>query len=73
MKFGIPKGNLNNKIGLPLTILNMNGDIEVLILEMGTNDIGEIGKLVNIANPDVATITNIGKGHTLKLKNRDNF
>ncbi len=65
------KGNLNNKIGLPLTILNMNEDTEVLILEMGTNDIGEIGKLVDIANPDVATITNIGKGHTLKLKNRE--
>ena len=65
------EGNFNNNLGLPITILNMDESTEVLILEMGTNNFGDIEKLANIANPDIATITNIGKGHTLKLKNKD--
>ena len=65
------EGNFNNNIGLPITILNMDESTEVLILEMGTNSFGDIEKLTNIANPDIATITNIGKAHTLKLKNKN--
>ncbi len=65
------EGNFNNNLGLPITILNMDELTEILILEMGTNSFGDIEKLTNIANPDIATITNIGKGHTLKLKNKD--
>ena len=63
--------NNNNNIGLPLTILDLNENVEVLILEMGTNSPGEIEVLSNIARPNLSVITNIGKGHTLYLKNEN--
>ena len=66
------KGNFNNLIGLPLTIINLEDKHDVLVLEMGTNSEGEIRKLADIARPGFATITNIGKGHTEKLKNEKN-
>ena len=56
-------GNLNNHLGLPLVILNMPLGTEVLVLEMGMNHGGEIKKLVEIADPDFVTITNIGTAH----------
>lgn len=56
-------GNLNNHIGVPLTILDTKSDIEFLIVEMGANHQGEIDLLCNIANPDYVMITNIGKAH----------
>ena len=65
------QGNNNNNIGLPLTILDLNENVEVLILEMGTNSPGEIEALSNIARPNLSVITNIGKGHTLYLKNEN--
>src|SRR5690625_4622464 len=54
-------GNLNNHIGLPLTILSMKRDTEVLVLEMGMNQFGEIDKLSRLAKPDYSIITNIGE------------
>lgn len=57
------KGNFNNDIGLPLMILNMPPDTEVLILEMGMNHAGEIALLSQITRPDIAVITNIGTSH----------
>ena len=57
------KGNLNNHLGMPLVILNMPLLTEVLVLEMGMNHSGEIRKLVEIAEPDFVTITNIGNAH----------
>src|SRR5699024_9799471 len=62
------KGNFNNEIGLPLTILDMNIETEVLILEMGMSDFGEIDRLSRIAEPDYAIITNIGESHIEQLK-----
>src|SRR5699024_664736 len=64
------KGNFNNEIGLPLTILDMNIETEVLILEMGMSDFGEIDRLSRIAEPDYAIITNIGESHIEQLKSR---
>src|SRR5690625_4928156 len=64
------KGNLNNHIGLPLTILNMKRHTEVLILEMGMSNFGEIELLSNIAKPDIAIITNIGESHIEHLGSR---
>lgn len=64
-------GNLNNEIGLPKTILTLDDDDEVAILEMGTEDFGEISLLTDIAKPDIAIITNIGDSHLLKLKTRE--
>jgi UDP-N-acetylmuramoyl-tripeptide--D-alanyl-D-alanine ligase len=56
-------GNLNNHIGLPLTLLGMGGGEDVLVAEMGANHRGEIETLCEIAKPDVGVVTNIGPGH----------
>lgn len=64
-------GNLNNHIGLPLTILSLKEDTEIAILEMGMSGKGEISLLTHIAKPDVAIITNIGEAHLLDLGSRE--
>ncbi|MEZ7507063.1 UDP-N-acetylmuramoyl-tripeptide--D-alanyl-D-alanine ligase [Flavobacterium sp. Arc2] len=56
-------GNLNNHIGVPLTLLSFNSDTEIGIVEMGANHKKEIEFLCNIANPDYGYITNFGKAH----------
>ncbi len=57
------KGNLNNHIGVPLTLLSMNNTTEIGIVEMGANHQKEIEFLSNIALPDYGLITNFGKAH----------
>lgn len=57
------KGNLNNHIGVPLTLLSADLDTEILIVEMGANHIGEIAQLCRIAQPTHGLITNIGHAH----------
>lgn len=57
------KGNLNNHIGVPLTLLSTPLDTEMLIIEMGANHPGEIAFLSEIAQPEFGIITNIGKAH----------
>ncbi|OFY67835.1 MAG: hypothetical protein A2Y71_07275, partial [Bacteroidetes bacterium RBG_13_42_15] len=57
------KGNLNNEIGLPLTILSAPENTEMMILEMGANHLGEIRSLCNVARPDYGIITNVGTAH----------
>jgi UDP-N-acetylmuramoyl-tripeptide--D-alanyl-D-alanine ligase len=64
-------GNLNNHIGLPLTILQLDDHIEVVVLEMGMSGFGEIELLTGIAKPDIAIITNIGDAHMLQLGSRE--
>lgn len=56
-------GNYNNHIGVPLTLLNLNSDTEIAIIEMGANHVGEIAFLCNLAQPTHGLITNIGKAH----------
>lgn len=56
-------GNLNNHIGLPLTILDLEEDTEMAVIEMGTGDFGEMELLSSIAQPDIAMISNIGDAH----------
>lgn len=56
------QGNLNNHIGVPLTLLEL-ADQEIGVIEMGANHAGEIAKLCRIAEPDAGIITNIGKAH----------
>lgn len=65
------EGNLNNHIGLPLTILAMADGCEILILEMGMNHFGEISLLSKLAEPDHAVITNIGESHIEFLGSRE--
>jgi len=57
------KGNLNNHIGVPLSILSIDASVEIAIIEMGANHLGEIALLCSIANPTHGFITNIGKAH----------
>ncbi|MBP7409736.1 MAG: UDP-N-acetylmuramoyl-tripeptide--D-alanyl-D-alanine ligase, partial [Flavobacteriales bacterium] len=56
-------GNLNNHIGVPLTLLRLTDQHRIAIIEMGANHIGDIADLVNIAEPTHALITNIGRAH----------
>ncbi|HCX99463.1 MAG TPA: UDP-N-acetylmuramoyl-tripeptide--D-alanyl-D-alanine ligase [Bacteroidales bacterium] len=57
------KGNLNNHIGVPLSILSITSQHQIAIIEMGANHIGEIETLCTIAKPTHGLITNIGKAH----------
>lgn len=57
------QGNLNNHIGVPLTLLSMNSQHEIGVVEMGANHVGEIAELAQIAQPNIGIITNIGKAH----------
>ena len=59
----VTKGNLNNDIGLPLTLFNLKKNHTIVVLEMGMNHQDEITKLCKIAPPDIAVITNIGEAH----------
>jgi UDP-N-acetylmuramoyl-tripeptide--D-alanyl-D-alanine ligase len=62
-KVSCTQGNLNNHIGVPLTLLSMNAETEFGVVEMGANHPGEIAELCRIANPDYGIITNIGQAH----------
>jgi len=64
------QGNFNNHIGLPLTLLSMEPDTEIAVLEMGMSARGEIALLAALAAPDVAIITNVGESHLLHLGSR---
>lgn len=66
------EGNFNNNIGLPLTIFNYD-DEDIIVLEMGMNHKGEIANLVNICNPNVSIITNIGTAHIGNLGSKKNI
>ena len=57
------RGNFNNHIGLPLTLLSMPADTELAVIELGTNRPGDIAELLEICEPDFGLITNIGKEH----------
>jgi UDP-N-acetylmuramoyl-tripeptide--D-alanyl-D-alanine ligase len=59
----ITQGNLNNHIGVPLTILSLREDTAFAVVEMGANHPGEIAGLCRIARPEFGLITNIGKAH----------
>lgn len=65
------EGNFNNHIGLPLTVLSLNEDTEIAVLEMGMSGRGEIALLTKLACPDAVVITNIGEAHLLDLGSRE--
>ncbi len=57
------QGNFNNHIGVPKTLLRLNKEHDIAVIEMGANHPGEIKTLVNIVEPDYGLITNVGKAH----------
>ena len=59
------KGNLNNNIGVPLTLLSIGSDTEIAVVEMGASHPGDIKELVDIALPNYGIVTNVGKAHLL--------
>jgi UDP-N-acetylmuramoyl-tripeptide--D-alanyl-D-alanine ligase len=61
------EGNLNNLIGLPLTLFGLNNIHKAAVLELGISEKGEMKKLAQICKPDVAVLTNIGEAHTATL------
>jgi len=63
--------NLNNHIGVPLTLLEIPEDTDIAIVEMGSNHFGEIDTLAKIADPDFGIITGIGKAHLEEFKDLD--
>ncbi len=63
--------NLNNHIGVPLTLLEFPDETDIGIVEMGSNHFGEIKKLAEIANPDFGIITSIGKAHLEHFKDEE--
>ncbi|MBE2914409.1 UDP-N-acetylmuramoyl-tripeptide--D-alanyl-D-alanine ligase [Anoxybacillus flavithermus] len=65
------EGNLNNHIGVPLTLLRLKEDTEYAVVEMGMSGFGEIDLLSTLAEPDVAVITNIGESHLQELGSRE--
>lgn len=66
------EGNNNNHIGLPFTILRLK-DEDIMVIEMGMNNFGEISFLTNIAKPTMAVITNVGTAHIGNLGSRENI
>lgn len=67
------KGNLNNDIGMPLTIFSLETSTEAAVIEMGMNHKGEISRLTAVSKPDCAIITNIGVSHIENLGSRENI
>jgi len=67
------EGNLNNHIGVPLTLLNIKQDAEIAVIEMGANHIGEIASYCKISLPDHGIITNCGKAHLEGFGSEENI
>ena len=71
-KITYTRGNLNNHIGVPLTIFSSNQDDDYVIVEIGANGLNEIEPLSKIVKPNVAAVTNIGYAHIEGFGTLDN-
>ena len=67
------KGNFNNQIGMPMSVLSTKDNTRVLLIEMGMNHLGEISKLSRCLCPNIGIITNIGTAHIGNLGSRENI
>ena len=67
------QGNKNSQIGLPMTMFEIKKDDEAAVIEMGMSEFGEMDRLCDIARPQLAVMTNIGKAHIENLKTQENI
>lgn len=67
------KGNLNNELGMPLTLFDLSPDDQVSVIEMGMSALGEIEYMTKLVRPDIAIVTNIGTSHLATLGTRENI
>lgn len=65
------RGNLNNELGVPLTVLTADADTRFLVVEMGARGVGHIGYLCELAPPRVAAVTNVGTAHLGEFGSRE--
>lgn len=70
---GKTKGNRNNEIGVPLTLLELSEEDQVAVVEMGMENRGEIDLLTRMVKPDIAIITNVGEAHLENLGSLENI
>lgn len=66
-------GNYNNEIGVPLTLLSFDENIEAAVVEMGMENLGELSFLTHLVEPDVAILTNVGTAHLENLGSMENI
>ncbi len=69
----LTRGNYNNDLGVPLTLLRLSEEDEYAVVELGANHLGEISHLSRLATPDIALITNIGNAHLEGFGSQDNI
>lgn len=67
------KGNFNNELGAPYTVLSADSDCEMLVVEMGMDDMGQIAHICSFARPDMGLINNVGVSHLERLGSRENI
>ncbi|CAN5800878.1 UDP-N-acetylmuramoyl-tripeptide--D-alanyl-D-alanine ligase [soil metagenome] len=67
LRLHVTAANLNNRVGVPLTLLGAPHDAEVVVVEVGTNEPGEIEALRRVAHPDVAVVTTVSEAHVERL------
>ncbi len=67
------QGNRNSQIGLPMTMFEIRPENEIAVIEMGMSEFGEMDRLADVARPDIAVMTNIGKAHIENLRTQENI
>lgn len=67
------KGNFNNELGAPYTVLSADADCEMLVVEMGMDDLGQIAHICSFAKPDMGLVNNVGVSHLERLGSRENI
>ncbi|WP_373484310.1 UDP-N-acetylmuramoyl-tripeptide--D-alanyl-D-alanine ligase [Acetobacterium sp.] len=67
------EGNFNNEYGIPQTLCNLESDHQIAVIEMGMDHLGDISKSIQLVDPDISVITNVGLSHIERLKTQENI